>query len=181
MGGSDDPSNLIRLTPEEHYVAHQLLVRMHPEHAGLLWAAVAMTNSTRKTAGRANNRLYGWLRRRFCEMQTGRVVSAEARAKMSAARRGKKFGPRAEETRTKISAASKGRGKSDAHRAALAAAKLGKKFPPRSAEARARMRAAQQLAESNRDRSYTQDPEYRRLQSEKMKGVWSERRARKDG
>ena len=27
MGGTDDEENLVELTPEEHYVAHQLLVK----------------------------------------------------------------------------------------------------------------------------------------------------------
>jgi hypothetical protein len=31
MDGSDLVSNLVYLTPEEHYVAHQLLVKMYPE------------------------------------------------------------------------------------------------------------------------------------------------------
>jgi 5-methylcytosine-specific restriction endonuclease McrA len=29
LGGSDDISNLVDLTPEEHYVCHQLLVKIH--------------------------------------------------------------------------------------------------------------------------------------------------------
>ncbi|XAO17074.1 homing endonuclease [Escherichia phage FL23] len=28
LGGSNDASNLVDLTPEEHYVAHQLLVKI---------------------------------------------------------------------------------------------------------------------------------------------------------
>ena len=30
MGGSDDESNLVKLTAEEHYIAHLLLVKMYP-------------------------------------------------------------------------------------------------------------------------------------------------------
>lgn len=32
MGGDNSPKNLVDLTPEEHFLAHQLLVRMHPEN-----------------------------------------------------------------------------------------------------------------------------------------------------
>lgn len=61
LGGSDSPDNLVNLTPEEHYVAHQLLVRMHPNNPKLIYAAVLMT------ANRPSNKLYGWLRRRLSE------------------------------------------------------------------------------------------------------------------
>lgn len=58
MGGSDEKENLVKLTPEEHYLSHQLLVKMYPEHNGLVLAASMMTS------GRPSNKLYGWLRRR---------------------------------------------------------------------------------------------------------------------
>lgn len=63
MNGTDKPDNIVDLTPEEHYVAHQLLVKMYPEHSGLLWAAILMTGHP-STNGRVNNRMYGWLKRR---------------------------------------------------------------------------------------------------------------------
>ena len=63
MGGTDDPSNLVRLTPEEHYVAHQLLVKIHNNYS-LVHAAVMMTSTSSLTSGR-KNKLYGWLRRRL--------------------------------------------------------------------------------------------------------------------
>jgi len=59
MGGSDDQDNLVRLTPEEHYVAHQLLVKIYPENYSLAKAAAMMVSN------RPSNKLYGWLRRRF--------------------------------------------------------------------------------------------------------------------
>jgi hypothetical protein len=68
MGGSDDLENLAILTPEEHYVAHQLLVKMYPNNHKLIRAAHMMVPN------RPSNKLYGWLRRRFSEVmkeQTG--------------------------------------------------------------------------------------------------------------
>ena len=69
LGGSNDKSNLVELTPEEHYLAHQLLVRIYPYNSGLVLAAHMMTT------GRPSNKLYGWLRRRhskaMSEMQSG--------------------------------------------------------------------------------------------------------------
>lgn len=63
LGGTDDKDNLVRLTPEEHYVAHQLLVKMHPHEKGLIWAAHRMTSHS-NTGERSRNKLYGWLKKR---------------------------------------------------------------------------------------------------------------------
>lgn len=59
LGGSDDPDNLVELTPEEHYVCHQLLVKIHPKHPRLIHAVVLMSGLKHQT-----NKLYGWHKRR---------------------------------------------------------------------------------------------------------------------
>lgn len=64
MNGTDDKNNLVQLTPEEHYVAHQLLVKIYPEHNGLAYAALKMTIGS---TGRNNNKLYGWIRRKVAD------------------------------------------------------------------------------------------------------------------
>lgn len=66
LGGGNERENLVRLTPEEHYLAHQLLVKIHPTVPGLLQAAVSMTASNQYVR-RSQNKLYGWLRRRLSE------------------------------------------------------------------------------------------------------------------
>lgn len=58
MGGTDDVANLVKLTPEEHYVAHQLLVKIYPTNVALVMAAAMMIPN------RPSNKMYGWLRRR---------------------------------------------------------------------------------------------------------------------
>lgn len=69
IGGSDDKDNLVNLTPEEHYVAHQLLVKIYPTNKKLIHAAVMMIPN------RPSNKMYGWLRRKLAktisENQTG--------------------------------------------------------------------------------------------------------------
>jgi hypothetical protein len=65
LGGDDCPANLVRLTPEEHFVAHQLLVKMYPNNSKLAFAAHLMTTHT--TNHRVSNKLYGWLRRKLSE------------------------------------------------------------------------------------------------------------------
>lgn len=62
LGGTDDKDNLVKLTAEEHYLAHQLLIKIHPSHNGLSYAAIRMTIG--KNSNRYNNKLYGWIRRK---------------------------------------------------------------------------------------------------------------------
>lgn len=59
MGGKYTAKNTVYLTPEEHYVAHQLLIKIYPRNYKLIYAANQM-------AGRCNKQ-YGWLRRKFSE------------------------------------------------------------------------------------------------------------------
>lgn len=61
LGGSDDESNLVQLTPEEHYVAHQLLVKIYPDNKNLAFAANMMCTN------RPTNKLYGWIRKRISD------------------------------------------------------------------------------------------------------------------
>lgn len=127
MGGNSDPGNIVRLTPEEHFVAHQLLVKMHHGHIGLVWALSAMCNQT-STMPRANKR-YGWLRRRLAETlrarYSGKPLSKEHRRKLSEAAKARIRVPHSDYTKRKISAAHKGRVFTPEHRAKLAAAKIG--------------------------------------------------------
>src|SRR3990167_4731006 len=55
MGGGNESWNLVELTAEEHYVAHQLLCRMHPTNSLLIYGAVSMAKRC------SGNKAYGWL------------------------------------------------------------------------------------------------------------------------
>lgn len=59
MGGTDDDDNLVKLTPEEHYIVHQLLIKIHDNNPALVYAAHMMIPN------RPSNKLYGWIRRRY--------------------------------------------------------------------------------------------------------------------
>lgn len=102
LGGTDQKDNLVELTPEEHYLAHQLLVKMNPGHLGLAYAA-SMMGATRET-----NKLYGWLKRKFSKAQTGKKHSTATRLKIAEASKGKNKGrklpPRDEASRAKQAA-----------------------------------------------------------------------------
>lgn len=94
LGGQNDRQNLVWLTPEEHFVAHQLLVKMNPGHRGLAYAAIGMT--AHHTGKRVNNKRFGWLKRQLSESMKGKPnlanrkpMSAATKAKLSASTKGK--------------------------------------------------------------------------------------------
>ena len=63
LGGSDDVSNLVKLTAREHFIAHLCLVKIHPYSHKLVKAAVMMTVSGHGH-NRSGNRVYEWLRKK---------------------------------------------------------------------------------------------------------------------
>jgi hypothetical protein len=180
MGGDNSAGNIVRLTPEEHYVAHQFLVKMFPGDRKILWAASNMTGASRRQPGR-KNKLYGWLRRRLAEStrkwSTGRKHTAEARAKMSAARAGVPRGPHSQQTKDKMSATAMGRLKSEAHRAAMIAARTGVPRGPHSEEHKRKLSESNKRAAALRDKSIYQTEEYRASQAEKARFAWASRKA----
>lgn len=96
IGGSNDKSNIVLLTPEEHYVAHQLLVKIYPHVKGLVYACIAMCGKGRTQT--RNNKAYGWIRKSQSLINKGRTspwkgrkFTEEQLAKMSANRKGKGF------------------------------------------------------------------------------------------
>lgn len=107
LGGTNCKSNLVKLTPEEHYLVHQLLVKIYPGNKKLVYAVAMMCHSNDRMI--RGNKLYGWIRRALSETRRnvpkteehkkklslankGQAVSAETRAKMSLARIGNKNG-----------------------------------------------------------------------------------------
>ena len=69
LGGTDELTNLVKLTPEEHYLAHQLLVKIYPENPKLVYAAAMMCPN------RPSNKLYGWLKRRLQIVQSEKFLN----------------------------------------------------------------------------------------------------------
>lgn len=134
MGGGDEEGNLVRLTPEEHFLAHALLVKIHPSHPRLIYALSMMCSN--RDGARQNNKLYAWHRRRHAAVAqaeaTGKQQSRETRAKRSEAMKGRKQTP---ESVAKRAAANRGKVRSrdvvERHRAKI----IGRKLPPRSREA----------------------------------------------
>lgn len=69
MSGSDYEGNLVSLTPEEHLIAHLLLVKMFPGNQKLLYAANMMVNCENGIYN--NNKRYGWVRRMHAASMVG--------------------------------------------------------------------------------------------------------------
>jgi len=112
LNGTDDPANLVNLTPEEHYVAHQLLIKMYPGVPGLVFAA-HMMGATRK-----GNKVYGWLRRKYSEEKSKSLKGKPPNNK------GKKLSP---ERIEQIRISSTGRKHTDETKAQMSAKKIGNK------------------------------------------------------
>lgn len=83
MGGDNSRLNMVRLTAREHYLAHLILAKLHPDVPGL-WFAVQMMSSGLLDArmnspvkdARSRNRLYEWVRKRTLPLlvQAGRTA-----------------------------------------------------------------------------------------------------------
>jgi hypothetical protein len=93
MGGSEEADNKVELTPEEHFLAHLLLVKMYPTEKWLAVSAMLMGHRT------GSNKVYGWLRRRHAETMRQNKWTVEAKARLSANTRGK---PKPESMRAKL-------------------------------------------------------------------------------
>lgn len=91
LGGVDTKDNLVLLTAEEHWLAHLLLVKMHPDNQKLIFACQAMSMAGGNNS-RTTNKLFGWIRRAYCDAtsrrQKGQVVPQDRRDKISAALKG---------------------------------------------------------------------------------------------
>lgn len=119
LEGNNNTANLVLLTPEEHYLAHLLLIKIYPENHKLIFAAHRMCSGKYR-----NNKMYGWIRRKVAEalskLHTGKKRSAESIEMTAAALRGRKHSPetienmrlaqqnRSDETRKRISESHKG-------------------------------------------------------------------------
>lgn len=92
LQGTNDRSNIVFLTAEEHWIAHLLLVKIHPGVNSLVYACQAMSMTGGNTS-RTTNKMFGWIRRTYSNIvsqtNTGRIVSKEHREKISKALKGR--------------------------------------------------------------------------------------------
>lgn len=86
MGGTNDPSNLVKLTPREHFLAHWLLWRIH-RNRQTARAFFSMKNWSR--SGRKISSSRGFQEAKEAVKRLG--MSDETRARMSNAFSGRKY------------------------------------------------------------------------------------------
>lgn len=103
MGGSNDKSNLVVLTAREHFIAHLLLAKLHGAPNPKLWCAVQAMSMVEGNVGRTSrNRMVGFKREAHSkamsilmsgENNPSRGITwnhtAEAKKKISEAKKGK--------------------------------------------------------------------------------------------
>lgn len=81
MGGTYAADNVVKLTAEEHFLAHQLLVKIYPDNKKLIFALRFLTVTTKHHV--RNNKEFGWIRRLANEARKGQKRSAETKQRMS--------------------------------------------------------------------------------------------------
>lgn len=94
LGGSDDDSNIVRLTAREHFIAHAILVKMFPANKKITNAFICMKQN--KTGNRyVNSKIYEQLKKYWQAAHLGanhhlyqKTHSSEAKAKISNAKKG---------------------------------------------------------------------------------------------
>lgn len=106
MGGSNLKTNLVNLTPREHFIAHMLLWRIH-RNVSMSYALWQMSHTRGQ---RINGRMYEVLRSQIAsqvsKLMTNRIVTQVTRDKMSKSFTGRIF---TQEHRDNIGKSSKGR------------------------------------------------------------------------
>jgi hypothetical protein len=130
LGGSNDPSNLVKLTPKEHYICHLLLTKMVTGDAQIkMWYGHYMMMKGIKRY-KPSARMYQLAKYHLREANKkrpgpnlGKKLSPEQRQKLSIAHKGKSLGPMSEEHKQKLRVP-----KSEEHKKALSLARLGKSW-----------------------------------------------------
>lgn len=112
MGGSDDPSNLVKLTAKAHFVAHMLLCKIYPDNIKLKFALNCMARSTKKQKRNLTASQYEIIKKEnsiaLSVLHSTRIRTEKEKQGISKALKGKK---RSEETRKKCSEWQKGKSK----------------------------------------------------------------------
>lgn len=139
-GGPNRKWNLVKLTPEEHYIAHYLLTFIYAvgeEHESMMYAWNQVNGRIKGDFISAEE--YGRLKREFSALQgkrassmlKGRKRSEETKRKISETQKGRtawnKGIPRTEEVKRKLSEAHKGMRQSDEAKRKVSEFNKGKK------------------------------------------------------
>ena len=122
MGGDNSEDNLVYLTAEEHYVAHQLLVKIYPNEKGLIFAANLLCTDSH--GNRVSNKQYGWLKARMSAAKMGMSPGNKGKPSPNKGKPNKKNSERVctDETRKKRSLGNTGKIRTAEHKETYSAA-----------------------------------------------------------
>lgn len=164
VGGTDEKQNIVSLTAEEHFVAHQLLIKIYPGTPAISYAVVRMAAKSN------NNKIYGWIRRKCAEATSktkhflGRKHSPETIAKIVAKIKGRK---NTQETKRQMSLSAMGNKRAK-----------GKKYPNRSAAHCAALSAANKGRTKGKPMPYLHTPEMKERALLARRAYWDNWRAK---
>lgn len=86
MGGTNEPTNLVKLTYREHFITHWILYRLHPNNKRLAYAFSAMKMDKyghKKTGWTPSSRQLEELKIAYIKARVGSKHSDETKVKMS--------------------------------------------------------------------------------------------------
>lgn len=159
LGGNDEPENLVRLTPEEHYRAHCLLPFIYTEGEGHMKLCCAW-HRMRFAQGKdveVSEEEYGELKRQHAEAMRNALLGKPSRHKGHTM---------SQESREKISNRTKGKNRSNETKERIRLARTGVKRGPHTEEWKKEMSERFK----GRKASYRMTDEIRRKMSEAHKG-----------
>jgi hypothetical protein len=170
MGGTDDPSNLVELTVEEHAEAHRILFEQYGKwQDNVAWKALSGHIGKEEIIHEIHK-----------NMNKGRIPSIESREKMAAAKRGRKI---SESHKKALNEGRRNSKNSAEHNEALRKFATGRKMTDeaikKSVESRKQNNDTSKLASIAGKASmekYRKDPERQKQFSEKMKLSWAKRK-----
>jgi hypothetical protein len=175
MGGSDDPSNLVLLTVEEHAEAHRKLFEQYGRWQDqVAWKALSGMIGKEEIIHEIHKK-----------MNLGRVHSAEVREKMAMAKRGRKISTQHAEA---LHNGRKNSKNSKEHLEAILKAKLGvtlttehKNKISNSRKENPDVKLLASKAGKISSEKYKSDPERQKAHSERMKIWWKQRKEERAG
>lgn len=151
LGGDDSRENLVRLTAREHFLAHRLLNKLHPDNPSLKTALFLMCSRDKHGKRNVCSRVYETLKTAHSEemsrRMSGREVSDETRHKLSKSHIGKVYSteskqkmsdsakrkpPMSNKTREKLSRLRKGKNNSQTHNKKISESHKGLTHSPES-------------------------------------------------
>lgn len=132
LGGTDELSNLVKLTAKEHFICHLLLTKMviGTHKRSMYYASYMMVRGIRNQHYKPSSITYAIVRANMITANKerpgpnlGMVMSDKTKQKLSEALKGKNTGPKTEEHRQKLRAP-----KTEEHKKALSLSRIGKSW-----------------------------------------------------